>query len=101
MHLDANYHLLDPYQHSPMSEVRAAIVNAIEERIGGMERVPRCRAGLELHLVVSRRFAFDTGERIPAPVALAEGLQMDRPSIGSRAITHRSYPDRRRRGGGG
>ena len=37
--------------------------------------MPWCRPGLELHLVESRLVAYDTGERIPTPAALAEAIE--------------------------
>lgn len=36
--------------------------------------MPWCRPGLELHLLESRLIAFDTGDRIETPAALAESL---------------------------
>ena len=40
----------------------------------GVERVPWCRPGLELHLVESRLVAFDTGERFSTLSGLVEAL---------------------------
>ena len=47
----------------------------IEDRLWGLDRVPWCRPGLELHLVESRLIAYDTGERIPTPAALVEAIE--------------------------
>jgi hypothetical protein len=66
--------LIDPYQHSSMAGLRATLENAIEERLWGNEQMNSSRQGLELHLVGSRLVAYDTGERIPTPAALAEAL---------------------------
>ena len=38
--------------------------NVMEDRLWGLDRVPWCRPGLELHLIESRLIAYDTGERI-------------------------------------
>ena len=63
--------LVDPYQLESPSALRTALADAIEQRLWGLDRVPWCRPGLELHLVESRLIAYDTGERFPTPVALA------------------------------
>jgi len=67
--------LLDPYQQTAMAAVREALLNVIDERLWGLERVPWCRPGLELHLIQSRLVTYDTGERIPTPAALAEAIE--------------------------
>jgi hypothetical protein len=56
--------------------LRAELVNVIEERVWGIDRVPSCPPGLELHLVGSRMIAYDTGERFSTPTALAEALPL-------------------------
>lgn len=66
--------LIDPYQLPSVAGLRAELTNVIEERLWGLERIPSCRPGLELYVVESRIVAFDTGERFPTPVALAEAL---------------------------
>ena len=43
--------LIDPYQHESIDSLRAELVNVIEERVWGIDRVPSCPPGLELHLV--------------------------------------------------
>lgn len=74
--------LVDPYQLESPSVLRTALTDAIEQRLWGLDRVPWCRAGLELHLVESRLIAYDTGERFPTPAALAEALpRMSRRSL--------------------
>jgi hypothetical protein len=67
--------LADPYRHPTTAELRADLVNLIEDRLWGLDRVPWSRPGLELHLVESRLVAFDTGERTPTPTALAEAIE--------------------------
>jgi hypothetical protein len=66
--------LVDPYQHASIGSLRTTLVNLIEEKVWGLERVPACRPGLELHLIESRLLAFDTGDRFSTPAALAESL---------------------------
>lgn len=73
--------LIDPYQQPSIAALRGVVVNLIEDRLWGMERVPWSRPGLELHLVESRLVAFDTGERIFSPAALYEAIE--RMSVGS------------------
>jgi hypothetical protein len=66
--------LVDPYQLLSSDRLRTALLEVIEERLWGVERVPACHPGYELHLVESRVIAFDTGERLVTPAALAEAL---------------------------
>jgi hypothetical protein len=66
--------LIDPYQHASPATLRAALVNVVEERLWTLDRVPWCRAGLELHLIESRLIAYDTGERFATLAALAEAM---------------------------
>ena len=71
--------LVDPYQLSGHAELRKALSEVIEARLWGIERVPWCRPGLELHLTGSRLIAYDTGERFPTLTALAEALHQMSP----------------------
>ncbi len=87
--------LIDPYQHPTIDALRAALLNTVEDRLWGMERIPWCRPGMELHLVESRLVAYDTGERVPTPAALAEAIE--RMSI--RSLFYHVHEARRRTGG--
>ena len=84
--------LVDPYQHASMASLRTALVNLIEERVWGVERVPTCRPGLELHLMESRLLAFDSGERYGTPAALAEAI----PKLPVRSLFFHVHEARRR-----
>lgn len=84
--------LIDPYQHESIDALRTALVNVIEERVWGLDRVPWCRPGLELHMVGSRLVAYDTGERLPTPGALAEAL----PRMSPRSLFYHVHNARRR-----
>jgi len=88
--------LVDPYQQ-PMATLRGMLVNLIEDRLWGLERVPWCRPGLELHLASSRMMAFDTGERLPTLAALAQAL----PRMSSRSLFYHVHEARRRSGANG
>ena len=67
--------LLDPYHLPAGTDLRSALVNAIESRLWGLDRVPWCRPGQELHLIESRLIAYDTGERVSTPAALLEAVE--------------------------
>jgi hypothetical protein len=67
--------LVDPYQHPSVAALRATLINVIEDRLWGLDRVPWCRQGRELHLLESRLVTYDTGERIPTAAALAESIE--------------------------
>ena len=66
--------LVDPYREGSLERVRMKLVELIEERLWNLDRIPWCRPGLELHLLASRLVAYDTGERVSTPIALAESL---------------------------
>jgi hypothetical protein len=85
--------LVDPYQDNSIAALRATLANTIEERLWGNEQMLECRPGLELHLVGSRLVAYDTGERIPTPVALAEAM----PRLSLRSFFYHVHEAHRRR----
>jgi hypothetical protein len=66
--------LIDPYRHASMAALRATLIDVIEERLWGSERVAWCRPGLELYLLDSRLVAYDTGQSFATPVAMAEAV---------------------------
>ena len=84
--------LVDPYQHRSTSSLRAALVNAIEESVWGLDRVPSCPPGLELSLLESRVVAYDTGERFATPAAFVDSL----PTLPLRSIFYHVHEARRR-----
>jgi hypothetical protein len=86
--------LVDPYRYCSTADMRAKVVEILEDRLWNMDRVPWCRPGLELHLLASRVVAYDTGQRIPTPVALAEAI----PKMSLRSLFFHVYEARRRTG---
>ena len=102
-HHDASHHgqdpakleqlaLIDPYQHLHVAGLRAALEEAVEQRLWGLDRIPWCRPGLELHLLESRLVAFDTGETVETPAALAELLH----HVSSRSLFYHVHEAHRR-----
>ena len=87
--------LIDPYKHQEISSLRAALVEMIEERLWRLDRIPWCRPGLELHLVASQLVAYDTGERITTPIALAEAIER----MSLRSLYYHVHEGRRRTAG--
>jgi hypothetical protein len=87
--------LVDPYRLTAPGALRAALVNVIEDRLWGLDRVPWGHAGLELHLIESRLIAYDTGERITTPAALADAIERMSP----RSLFYHVHDARRRTGG--
>ena len=85
--------LVDPYQHESIGELRSQLVDVIEGRLWQLDRVPWSRPGLELHLVESQLTAYDTGERILTPAALAEAL----PRLSRRSLYYHVHEAWRRR----
>ncbi len=87
--------LIDPYRLLAAGALRMALVNVIEDRLWGLERVPWCHPGLELHLIESRLIAYDTGERIATPAALADAIER----MSRRSLFYHVHDARRRTGG--
>jgi hypothetical protein len=87
--------LIDPYHGRNGDSLRGVLADAIEERLWGLERVPWCRPGLELHLIQSRLVAYDTGERLPTPAALAEAF----PRMSTRSLFYHVHEAHRRTSG--
>ncbi len=87
--------LVDPYRCATIDELRATLVNLIEDRLWGLERIPWCRPGLELYLVQSRLVTYDTGERIATRAALTEALGR----IPLSSLYYHVHEARRRTGG--
>lgn len=87
--------LLDPYRQGSLGDLRAKLVELLEERLWNLDRIPWCRPGLELHLLASRVVAYDTGERVSTPTALAESLS----HMSLRSLFFHVHEARRRTGG--
>jgi len=86
---------VDPYRQPVTSALRAELINLIDDRLWGLDRVPWCRPGLELHLVGSYLIAYDTGERVETPAALLEAIER----ISPRSLFYHVHDARRRTGG--
>jgi hypothetical protein len=84
--------LVDPYRHLSTSTLRAELVNVVESRLWGLDRVPWCRPGLELHLIESRLIAYDTGDRISTPAAMQDAIER----MSSRSLFFHVHDARRR-----
>jgi hypothetical protein len=87
--------LVDPYWQPETGALRAALINATEERLWGLDHVPWCRSGMELHLVGSRLIAYDTGERVDTPAALLEAIER----MSTRSLFFHVHEARRRTAG--
>jgi hypothetical protein len=84
--------LVDPYRFNSTTDLRAKLSEVLEDRLWNLDRVPWCRPGLELHLLASRLVAYDTGQRLPTPVALAEAI----PQMSLRSLFFHVHEARRR-----
>jgi hypothetical protein len=87
--------VVDPYRHPTTESLRVELLDAIEDRLWGLDRVPWCLPGLELHLVQSRLVIYDTGERVSTPAALVEAIE--RMSV--RSLFYHVHEGRQRSGG--
>jgi hypothetical protein len=87
--------VVDPYHHATVAALRERLLDVIDERLWSLERVPWCRPGMELHLVLSRLVVYDTGERVATPAALAEAVER----MSGRSLFYHVHEARRRSGG--
>ena len=87
--------LVDPYRQPSTAALRATLVNVIEDRLWGLDRVPWCRPGLELYLMASHLIAYDTGERILTQTALVDAIER----MSSRSLFFHVHDARRRTAG--
>ena len=87
--------LIDPYRQPSLESLREALINVIEERLWGLDHVPWCRSGMELHLIQSHLIAYDTSERIYSPGALLEAVERMSP----RSLFYHVHDARRRTAG--
>jgi hypothetical protein len=87
--------LVDPYRFPTIAELRAALVNLVEDRLWSLERVPWSRPGWGLYLVESRLIAYDTGERLTTPASLYEAIER----MSLRSLFYHVHEARRRTGG--
>ena len=87
--------VVDPYHHAAISDLRASVLEVIEDRLWQLDRIPWCRGGLELHLIQSRLVTFDTCERASTPMALFEALER----VSVRSLFYHVHEARRRNNG--
>jgi len=66
--------IVDPYAFGTMGELRAAVLDIIDDRLGELTMVPWVRPGDEFHFKEATTVIFDTGERIRSPRALAPAI---------------------------
>ncbi len=67
--------ILDPYAYASMDELRAAVLEIIDDRLGESAIVPWVRKGDEFLFREATTVVFDTGDRIEEPRDLAAGIQ--------------------------
>ena len=84
--------VIDPPSFSDMSELRAELIDVIEERLEEMEYVPWVRPDEGFRFIRSILVVFDTGVRISSP----EDLQPILPTL-SRSSLYYHFIDARRR----
>jgi hypothetical protein len=65
--------ILDPYT-TGMEEIRAAILDIVDDRLGELTYVPWVRHGDEFLFMEATTVVFDTGESIRAPIDLAPAI---------------------------
>ena len=67
--------ILDPYSYERMEELRAVVLEVIDERLGELTMIPWVRPGDEFLFKEATTVVFDTGERIHHPRELAPALR--------------------------
>lgn len=74
--------ILDPYAFDTMEELRAVVLDIIDDRLGELTTVPWVRPGDEFLFKEATTVIFDTGERIQSPKELGPAvLKMTNGSI--------------------
>lgn len=67
--------ILDPYSFSSLEDLRAEVLDIIDERLGESTLVPWARPGHEFYLMKATTVVFDTGERIHRPEDLIPAIR--------------------------
>jgi len=67
--------ILDPYSFAGMEELRAVVLEIIDDRLGELTVIPWVRPGDEFFFKQSTTVVFDTGERIEDPKDLHRAIQ--------------------------
>jgi len=87
--------LLDPYEFASIAELRAAVLELVDERLAESVMVPWARPGEEFHFQEATTVVFDTGERIAEARALPEAvLRMSDGSLYFHFLEARRRPPR-------
>lgn len=66
--------ILDPYSFGGMEELRAAVLDIVDDRLGELAMVPWVRAGDEFLFKQATTVVFDTGVRIEDPKDLRRAI---------------------------
>lgn len=66
--------IVDPYAFGTMEELRAAVLDIIDDRLGELTTIPWARPGDEFLFKEATTVIFDTGERILSPRELAPAI---------------------------
>jgi len=67
--------ILDPYSFPGMEELRAVVLEIIDDRLGELTMIPWVRPGDEFLFKQSTTVVFDTGERIQDPKDLHDAIR--------------------------
>ncbi|MBN2106667.1 MAG: hypothetical protein JW832_04515 [Deltaproteobacteria bacterium] len=66
--------IIDPYAHACLEDLRAAVLEIIDDHLSERTMVPWAPPGRELYFMESITVVFDTGERIDHPDGLAAAI---------------------------
>ncbi len=67
--------ILDPYAFPSLEELRAEVLDILDERLSELPMVPWARAGDEFLFKEATTVVFDTGERVADPRELAHAIR--------------------------
>lgn len=73
--LAERFGILDPYSHGRMEELRAVVLEVIDDRLGELTTIPWVRSGDEFLFKEATTVVFDTEERIRHPRELVPALR--------------------------
>lgn len=66
--------IIDPYVSTDLEELRAQVLDVIDERLSEMTTLPSCPPGGEFFFTQAVTVVFDTGARITSPERLPEAI---------------------------
>lgn len=72
--------IIDPYDHEDLEDLRAAVLDVVDARLGELTHIPWARRGQEFRFMRAMTVVFDTGRTIEKPGDLHRAIAEMTPS---------------------